>query len=63
MLQNSTNCDRIIIVVGPEGGFDPNEEEFLLENNFQSVSLGNTILRVETAPMFVMSAIKYETMR
>lgn len=63
MLQNSTNCDRIIIVVGPEGGLDLSEEEFLNKNKFESISLGKTILRVETAPMFVMSAIKYETLR
>lgn len=63
MLQNSNICDKIIIVVGPEGGFDESEEEFLLKNNFISISLGTTILRTETAPIFVMSALKYELMR
>lgn len=63
ILQKSNNCDRIIIVVGPEGGFDITEEEFLLKNNFISISLGSTILRTETAPIFVMSALKYELMR
>lgn len=63
ILQNSTNCDRIIIVVGPEGGLDLSEEEFLNQNGFESITLGKTILRVETAPVFVMSAIKYETLR
>lgn len=63
ILQNSTNCDRIIIVVGPEGGLEESEEEFLCKNDFCSTSLGSTILRAETAPMFIMSAIKYEFMR
>lgn len=63
MLQNSTNCDRIIIVVGPEGGLTDKEEEFLLNNGYLGVTFGNTILRCETAPMFIMSAIKYELMR
>lgn len=63
VLQNSNNYDRIIIVVGPEGGFDEMEEEVLLENNFINVSLGTTILRTETAPIFAMSALKYELMR
>lgn len=63
ILQNSTKCDRIIIVVGPEGGLDLSEEEFLIKNGFESITLGKTILRVETAPIFVMSAIKYETLR
>lgn len=63
IMQNSNNCDKIIIVVGPEGGFDKLEEEFLIKNNFIGISLGTTILRTETAPIFVMSALKYELMR
>lgn len=63
VLQNSTNYDRIIIVVGPEGGITDKEEEILNKNEFISVTLGKTILRAETAPMFVMSAVKYEMMR
>ncbi len=63
ILQNNTNCDRIIIVVGPEGGLSSDEETFLITNGFKSVTLGKTILRTETAPIFVMSAIKYEFMR
>jgi len=59
-MQNSTNYDNIIIVVGPEGGLTDKEEEFLLNNGYTAVTFGNTILRCETAPMFVMSAIKYE---
>ena len=60
ILQNSTNYDKIIIVVGPEGGLTENEEKFLLDNGYEGVTFGNTILRCETAPMFIMSAIKYE---
>lgn len=63
IMQNKNNCGKIIIVIGPEGGFDISEEEFLLKNGFISVSLGSTILRTETAPIFVMSALKYELMR
>ena len=63
IMQNSTNCDRIIIVVGPEGGLTDKEEDFLLDNGYDGITFGNTILRCETAPIFVMSAIKYEFMR
>lgn len=63
VMQNSTNCDRIIIVVGPEGGLTNNEEDFLLDNGYVGVTFGSTILRCETAPIFIMSAIKYELMR
>lgn len=63
VLQKIESYDRIIIVVGPEGGFDIEEEKLLIENGFISTTLGSTILRTETAPMFVMSALRYEFMR
>lgn len=60
VLQNSTNCDRIIIVVGPEGGLTVSEEEKLEKNGFIPVTLGNLILRTETVPIYIMSLINYE---
>ena len=60
VLQNSTNYDRIIIVVGPEGGLTDSEENELLCSGYEAVTFGSAILRCETAPMFIMSAIKYE---
>lgn len=63
VLQKNNKCDRILLVVGPEGGFDPKEEEVLMKNNFISVSLGNTVLRAETAPVVAAGMIKYEFMR
>ena len=60
VLQNSTNCDRIIIVVGPEGGLTISEEEKLEKNGFIPVTLGNLILRTETVPIYIMSLINYE---
>lgn len=60
VLQNSTNCDRIIIVVGPEGGLTVSEEEKLEKNRFIPVTLGNLILRTETVPIYIMSLINYE---
>ena len=60
VLQNSTNCDRIIIVVGPEGGLTVSEEEKLEKNGFIPVTLGNLILRNETVHMYIMSLINYE---
>lgn len=63
VLQCASKYDKIIIVVGPEGGIDEKEEDFLEENGFERITLGNTILRCETAPIFVMSAVRYEFMR
>tara|TARA_R110002049_G_scaffold143426_2_gene305536 strand:- start:1784 stop:2491 length:708 start_codon:yes stop_codon:yes gene_type:complete len=38
-----------LLLIGPEGDFSPDEVEFALSNGFQSVTLGDTRLRTETA--------------
>lgn len=63
VLQNCDKYDTILIVVGPEGGFDKTEEEFLISNGFISTTLGDTVLRAETAPVVALSMINYEFMR
>jgi len=52
--------DKVLIVVGPEGGFDQSEVINLKKHGFLPVGLGNRILRTETAPLFIMSACSYE---
>ena len=63
VLQKNNKCVKILLVVGPEGGFDPKEEEFLLKSGFIGVSLGDNVLRAETAPVALLSMINYEFMR
>lgn len=55
--------DTIIIVIGPEGGFDKTEEVKLIANGFISVSLGKRVFRTETASLVALSYINYELMR
>ncbi len=38
-----------LLLIGPEGDFSQNEVQYALDNGFQSVTLGNTRLRTETA--------------
>ncbi|MGE5455709.1 MAG: RsmE family RNA methyltransferase [Ignavibacteriales bacterium] len=54
--------DKIIIVVGPEGGLSDKEENYLVNIGFNPVTLGNRIMRVETVPIFILSALNYEYM-
>ncbi|MCU4579534.1 16S rRNA (uracil(1498)-N(3))-methyltransferase [Acinetobacter gyllenbergii] len=37
------------VIIGPEGGFIPYEVDLLIKNGCQAMSLGNRILRTETA--------------
>ena len=59
-LQKHIECDKLLLVIGPEGGLTVKEEDFFVEHNFIPVSLGNRILRVETVPLFLLSVINYE---
>ncbi len=55
VLSEVKNCDRIGIVIGPEGGFDPDEINYLTEVGGKIISLGKRILRTETAGLALMS--------
>lgn len=46
-------CDKILYIIGPEGGFDEEEIEYLKENGANIVTLGKRILRAETASIVV----------
>jgi len=61
-LKNISLKDRIKIgiLIGPEGGIDTKEIKLLEENDAKIVSLGNRILRTETAPIVASSIILYE---
>lgn len=52
-------CERIAVVIGAEGGFAPEEAEAAISMGLNSVTLGPRILRCETAPSCVLSAIFY----
>nr|WP_319570766.1 16S rRNA (uracil(1498)-N(3))-methyltransferase [uncultured Draconibacterium sp.] len=41
--------DKVLILIGPEGDFSPEEVTLALEYGFEAISLGNARLRTETA--------------
>jgi 16S rRNA (uracil1498-N3)-methyltransferase len=43
---------EVLLVIGPEGDFSPEEYELFKQNNFQFIKLCDTLLRVETAAIF-----------
>ncbi len=54
------NINTIGIIVGPEGGFEASEIEALKEKGAYVITLGNRILRTETAGFVVTSLLQYE---
>jgi 16S rRNA (uracil1498-N3)-methyltransferase len=49
--------EKSILLIGPEGDFTKDEIEIAVNNNYIPVSLGNSILRVETAGVVACSII------
>ncbi|WP_353169118.1 16S rRNA (uracil(1498)-N(3))-methyltransferase [Acinetobacter sp.] len=45
------------VIIGPEGGFIPYEIDLLIKNGCQAVSLGNRVLRTETAIPYVLGRL------
>ncbi len=53
----ATGVRHYRIFIGPEGGFSPAEVARLHAKNWTFVQLGNTILRTETAGIFMLGAL------
>ncbi len=51
---------RIFMLVGPEGGFSKEEAGQAAVHGFTSVTLGQRILRVDTAAIVALSLVQYE---
>jgi len=60
LLGSMSPLPHIMAIVGPEGGFTSDEINLAREAGFQIISLGNRILRAETAAVSLISIIQYE---
>ena len=47
----------VMVMIGPEGDFSPEEVAQALENGFKAVSLGNSRLRTETAALMAVAEV------
>ena len=59
MIRKLKSGMRVLVLIGPEGGIDELEVRMLTDAGFKAVGLGPRILRTETAPIYVLSAISY----
>ncbi len=51
---------KILVLIGPEGDFTPEEAKMADRDNCRFVSLGRRVLKSDTAGLFVLSALNYE---
>jgi 16S rRNA (uracil1498-N3)-methyltransferase len=60
-----SNSKRILqprsamILIGPEGGWEKEEEKFILDHGFEPVCLGSNILRAETAAIAALAILSH----
>jgi 16S rRNA (uracil1498-N3)-methyltransferase len=60
VLERSGEKTKIFFVIGPEGGFSPDEVDKAKRAGFVAVTLGKRILRAETASLCLLSILQYE---
>lgn len=58
-LEKINKDDFSLVLIGPEGGFTNKEIKTLVDKGFETISLGNTILRAETAAIYITSIFRY----
>lgn len=58
----SPNVQSVAMLIGPEGGFSDRDIEYIKSknSNVKDVSLGQRILRAETACIYILSILGYE---
>jgi 16S rRNA (uracil1498-N3)-methyltransferase len=56
-----TDKNNFHLLVGPEGGFTPEEVDSAIRAGFQPVSLGNRIFRMETAALIFSDRVIYHS--
>lgn len=59
IIAEASKCSSIGVFIGPEGGFDEEEVEMAKNMGFQPITLGNRILRTETAGLTTLSMLMY----
>ncbi len=52
--------EKVLVIIGPEGGFSDREFEFFKNSNIEMLTLGDLILKAETAVIVGLGNIIYE---
>ena len=60
VIQKIQPGQSIGILIGPEGGFAPEEAEKAMKAGMHPITLGHRILRTETAGMTILSVLMFQ---
>lgn len=60
VIRNVNNIKKVGILIGPEGGFEQEEIDILIEKGANIITLGKRILRTETAGFVTTALVQYE---
>ena len=52
--------EKILVIIGPEGGFSEREFQYFIDKNLPLISLGELILKADTAVITALGDIIYE---
>ncbi|MDX1680420.1 MAG: RsmE family RNA methyltransferase [Akkermansiaceae bacterium] len=63
VLQSNPKATSCSLLIGPEGDFTPQETAAAIDTGFRPATLGGIVLRVETATLYGLSALRYEFSR
>jgi 16S rRNA (uracil1498-N3)-methyltransferase len=58
-LNANKSAQSVLVLIGPEGDFSPNEVKQALASGAQAVSLGPLVMRSETAALYALSASRF----
>ncbi len=54
------NPRSVLVLIGPEGDFTPGEIKSAIKSGFIPVTFGDSVLRVETACLYIAAVLNYE---
>ena len=61
VLESNKRIETLALITGPEGGFAPFEADLARITGLHLCSMGERILRCETAPVVALTAAMYAT--
>jgi len=58
VIEDVGQSEQITIMIGPEGDFSPEETTLALQTGYRPATLGDLVLRSETAALFTLAALR-----